>query len=141
MCLTSKAADVKDFLKRNKGKEFVKVYKYLKAKTNRQGRSVLIAPYMKVRYYAGELDLTDRVLDQNRLKNNIKVSKGFHCYLSPKAISLAKTCDHLVPMYVKPEDIIGRQKHHAVFKRAILLKKDYKEAIDKYEIYLRNGNS
>lgn len=132
MCLTSKKADVVKFLAENKGKEFIKVFKILRKEEGCSTfKTRLNAPFQGNEYKAGEHDFSDEIKKNNRMCNNTKVSKGFHCYLTKKTAKVY--CYHInrviVPMYVKPEELLGLNKHHAVFKRAIFLKKDYEKAV------------
>lgn len=133
MCLTSKRADVVKFLAENKGKEFIKVFKILRTDDSYIGTKVskkLTAPFQHTEYKAGEYDFSDQINKNNRMRNNTEVSRGFHCYLTKRA---AKTYCYgskiIVPMYVKPEELLGLNKNHAVFKRVVFLKKDYEKAV------------
>lgn len=133
MCLTSKKADVVEFLAKNKGKEFIKVFKILRKEEGYSTfKTKLNSPFQGTEYKAGEYDFSDEIKKNNRMRNNTEVSHGFHCYTNRQTANIYKGGGNkiVVPMYVKPEDILGLKNYHAVFKRAIFLKKDYEKAVN-----------
>jgi hypothetical protein len=130
MCLSSNPNQVRQFLHEYQDTPIIPVYKVLLVGDSGK----LKAPYMSYHYDPGLHEFTEEKFN-NRRVSMYDVRKGFHCYLEKEqATKLAKRSfrnrkPRVVTFYVRPQELIGKNNSHAVFKNAILFSDDNKKAL------------
>jgi len=122
MCCRAKLNLTKNFLRRNREKKSITVYKVL----TRYGRS----PYMNYAWCPGILSI-----NIDRIKKDTDITHGYHVWLSRKSAETHANRHNycvVVPVHVRPKDVIGvgyfddyGENDNAVFNRVSLHTRDY----------------
>jgi len=137
MCLFNDPNDVKDFLKKNRKRKTITVYKRLNKVTTREGEypavkytTILRAPYMETEYKPGVIQSSSR--RSKPCEKYDSIGPGIHCYLSlDKAERTLAFGGHqiIATMTVNVKDVLGVSYDVAVFKSAKLSKKEYERHV------------
>lgn len=124
MCLNNNCDDVADFLKKNRRRKIVKVYKLLN-RNIRASNPFLYSPYYGKEYIVGE-NRSNSKRKKPSLKDE-KIERGIHVFLDRDAAYFKL---HYMDGYIiveftaKVKDVIGVKNSHAVFRRVYLSKKE-----------------